>query len=86
MHITLTQQHVVMALQLDLAPVLRFKEHPVTDIHGAHVRANAHDPCPGKASANLCRCRDHDATTGAPLTVFGALPNQHAVMEQPDRH
>jgi len=86
MHVTLSQQHVVMALQLDFASVFGFEQHSVTDIHGAHIRADAHYPCPSKASTNLSGCRDDDATAGASLAILGTLPHEHAVVEQPDRH
>lgn len=75
MHISFPQEHIVVALQLDLATILRFEQHTIANFHGSHVRTDAHDTCPGKSPAHLRGSGNDDATAGAPFAVFGALPH-----------
>jgi hypothetical protein len=84
MHVTFAQQYIVVALQLDLTTVLWFEEDSVTNVHGAHIWADADNTRPSQSPPNLSSRRDHDAATGAPLTILRALTYQHPVVEQPD--
>jgi len=84
--ISLAQKDVVDSLQLNGAAVLRLEQHRISNLHAAHVRADGDHLGPTQAASYLGGCGDDDATTGASLTVFAALADEHSIVEELDRY
>ncbi|GAA4199761.1 hypothetical protein GCM10022220_03020 [Actinocatenispora rupis] len=72
-------------MQFDLGPVVGVEEDPVGGLHGSDVGADSHGDRPGEAVSDGSGRGDDDACAG-PALAFGAfLPDQYAIVQQPDR-
>src|SRR5580692_1298471 len=71
MNVALAQNHVLLAVHLDLESVLGVEQDGVADLDRPHVRANGDRLGPGEAPADLRGGRDEDARPGAALAVRG---------------
>src|SRR3981189_21605 len=67
--VTLTQDHVLLALDLDLEPVLRVEEDLVPDLDRADVRTHGPRLGPRQAPGYLRRGRNQDAGLRSTLAV-----------------
>ncbi len=85
MQVTLAQQGKGVSADLDLSLVLRVEEHPVTDFHGADVRADPGNSSPGEPTTHRGCRGDDDACRRPPLTGLGVEGHEHAVVQHPDR-
>ena len=84
MDVPLAQEHVRLALQLDLAAVFRLEQNMVISRDGPDVLAYRDDPCPRQPTADRSRGRDHDAARAATLTEGRVLLDEYSVVEQLD--
>lgn len=62
-HISLSQQDVFAALDFDSATILGLEQHPVPQLHGAHIWAKSDHFRPHQLATNLGRRWNHDAAT-----------------------
>lgn len=83
-NVTLSQQHVTPALQLDLATIFGLEQDPVFDFESANVRPNGYNVGPRQLAPDRRSCGDHDPTARPTLAVSVHL-NQYAIMQQLDR-
>ncbi len=85
MYISLSQDDVVGAANLDLISVLRVVENPIADFHRADIRTDGDHDGPSEPLSDLSGSRDKDPTVGLPLSVGALDPDQNPVIEHLDR-
>ncbi|GDY54021.1 hypothetical protein SVIO_046440 [Streptomyces violaceusniger] len=82
--IALPHQDVRDPADLDLGPVLRVVEHPVTGLHGPYVLPDRDHLGPGQPSADGRGGGDDDSAGRPALALRNVGADQHAVVQHPD--
>ncbi len=59
--ISLTEDDVIAAPDLDFVAILGVEQHPIVELHRAHVGADRNDLSPREAFAHLGRGRNQDS-------------------------
>ena len=85
MKITLAQQYVILASDLDLGSVLRIEEHSICRLDRPDIGSYGDDMAPSEPPSDRHCCRDHDSPATAPFTGLIVGRDQHSIMQHPDR-
>jgi len=84
-NVTLAQNDVIGTADFDLVPVVRIKEHLVTELHRSDVWADSFDSCPCESFADLGGCRNQNAAIGTTITFALIYVDQDSVGQHLDR-
>ena len=84
-HISFAKEYVRLPPNLDLSPIVRVEQHPITDLDGTYIGTSGDHPCPRQPPAHLCRRRNHDPGRRTPLACVAVHSHEDPVVEHADR-
>ena len=85
MDVALSEDDVIVALDLDLVTVLWTEQHLIAGFHRSDVGTHGHDLGPHEALVQLRRGRDEDPAGGATFARWSADHDEHPIVEHLDR-
>ena len=85
MHVALTQDHVIVALDLDLVAILGAEQHLIARFHRTNVGTHGHDLGPHQSLVHLGGGRDQDPAGGTALSSGPTDHDEHPIVEHLDR-
>ncbi len=81
MNIALAEDDVVVAADFDFIAIFWTEQHLITWLHRPNIWPDGHHFGPHQSLADLCRCRDEDATGGSAFTFGATQVHENAIVQ-----